>query len=405
MTPNPSRRTFIRMLGGAGLFSLLPASLCYSKGPEDRYLALIVLRGAMDGLAAVVPYHEDRLMDWRGSLVPPPPGEEAGALALGVDGFALHPSLEFLHSGYRDQQLAILHAASSPYRERSHFDGQDVLESGGDKVLASEDGWLNRALQKTASDIEAVAVGGALPLVLRGQAHAVTWAPSSMPEPEEDTLERLMRMYEADPALHAALQDAQDLDMAAGEMTSQARAMNRGREYVPVLQAGANLLARDAAGVVVMSLSGWDTHNNQGAATGSLASRLGQLDAGLAKMKETLGPKWSRTAILVTTEFGRTVRVNGSRGSDHGTGGAAFLLGGAVEGGRMLGDWPGLAKKALYQDRDLYPANDLRSLFKGVLRDHLGVPRQDLDRAVFPGSAQVAPMGGLISVSPDHAAS
>lgn len=383
------------MLGGAGLAGAFSPSIAFSKGVEDRYLLLVILRGAMDGLAAVIPYHEAKLNDWRQILVPPEPGKENGALALGTEGFALHPSLKFMHAAYEADELAILHAASSPYRERSHFDGQDVLESGGTDVLATRDGWLNRALQKSAG-IEAAAVGGALPLLLRGDAHAVSWAPSFLPEADDDTLERLMRMYEMDKDLQTALMDAQSLDMAAGDVGGDARKVAQGRNYVPVLQAGANLAASGAAGVVVMSLSGWDTHNGQGAQNGVLAGRLDQLDDGLAEVKKTLGPKWENTVLIVATEFGRTVRVNGSRGSDHGTGGAAFLAGGAVKGGRMLGDWPGLAQNALYEDRDLYPANDLRALFKGVLRDHLGVSRKDLDRSVFPDSKNTDPLKGLV---------
>jgi uncharacterized protein (DUF1501 family) len=396
MTNTQSRRSFIGMLGGAGLAGMFNPSLAFAKGVEDRYLLLVILRGALDGLGAVIPYHESKLNDWRRVLLPPEPGAESGALALGTDGFALHPSLKFMHSAWEADQLSILHAASSPYRERSHFDGQDVLESGGTGVLASRDGWLNRALQKT-DGVEAAAVGGALPLVLRGEAHAVSWAPSFLPEPDDDTLERLMRMYDEDEQLHVALQDAQSLDMAAGDVDGDARSIARGRAYVPLMEAGANLAASGASGVVVMSLGGWDTHNNQGAQTGILAGRLRQLDEGLAAVKEALGPKWEKTAVVVATEFGRTVRVNGSRGSDHGTGGVSFLAGGAVRGGRLLGDWPGLEQGALYEDRDLYPANDLRALFKGVLRDHLGVSRSDLDRFVFPDSRDSAAMKGLVS--------
>jgi uncharacterized protein (DUF1501 family) len=383
------------MLGGAGLAGLLKPNLAFSKGIQDRYFLLVILRGALDGLGAVIPYHEPKLRDWRKILVPPEPGEPNGALALGSDGFALHPSLGFMHSAWQEKELAVLHAASSPYRERSHFDGQDALESGGERVYASRDGWLNRALQNL-SGVEAAAVGSALPLVLRGDAHAVSWAPSFLPEPDDDTLQRLMRMYEADDALHSALADAESLDMAAGDIGGDARQVARGRSYVPLMQAGANLVSSGAAGVVVLSLGGWDTHNNQGAESGILAGRLRQLDDGLAEVKKTLGPKWADTVVAVTTEFGRTVRVNGSRGSDHGTGGAAFLAGGAVKGGRMLGDWPGLEQSALYEDRDLFPANDLRSLFKGVLRDHLGVSAGDLEQKVFPGSKGAAPFDGLV---------
>jgi len=391
-----SRRAFIGLLGAAGLGAWLPAPIAWARGVEGRRLLVVVLRGALDGLAAVIPYHERMLRDWRGDLVPPAPGEADGALALGSDGFALHPALPFLHASYGAKEVAILHAASSPYRERSHFDGQDVLENGAAAALSTRDGWLNRALQKLPDAPEAAAVGGALPLLLRGDAHAVSWAPSSLPDPDGDTIERLMRLYENDAALHAALQDAQDLDQAAGGMPGDARGVARGRSYEPSLNAGASLLASDAAGVAVVSLSGWDTHNNQGAGSGALAGRLRELDAGLAAVKETLGPKWAQTAVLVATEFGRTVRVNGSRGTDHGTGGAAFLLGGAVDGGRLVGDWPGLERAALFEDRDLHPANDLRALFKGVLRDHLGVERADLDRFVFPDSAGAAPLEGLL---------
>jgi uncharacterized protein (DUF1501 family) len=385
------------MLGAAGVAGALGPKLAFANGVENRYLLLVILRGALDGLASVIPYHDSRLGSWREVLVPPAPGQAGGALSLGSDGFALHPSLNFMHNAWREKDLAIVHAVSSPYRERSHFDGQDVLESGVGEVFGSDSGWLNRALLKTPGEYEAAAVGAALPLVLRGDAHAVSWAPSSLPEPSSDTVERLMQLYENDEPLQSALADALALSAAAGDMGTDARGLARGRSFVPLIQAGANLLASDAAGVVVLSLPGWDTHSNQGAEAGALAQSLGQLDEGLAAVKKTLAERWNQTAVVVMTEFGRTVRVNGSRGTDHGTGGAAFLLGGAVAGGKIVGDWPGLAKQALYEGRDLYPANDLRSLFKGVLRDHMGVAGADLERSVFPDSAAAASFDSLIS--------
>jgi uncharacterized protein (DUF1501 family) len=385
------------MLGGAGLAGLAGNRLAFAQGLPGRNLVVIILRGALDGLAAVIPYHERQLMSLRSELVPPAPGSKGGALELGAGGFALHPSLGFIHSQYQAGQLAIMHAAASPYRARSHFDGQDVLESGAYQVYEANSGWLNRALLKAPTGQKAAAVGPALPLLLRGDAKAVSWAPSTLPEPDDDTFQRLMRMYENDKALATALSGAKTLGMSAGEIEGDARAISRGRSYAPLMQAGANLIASEGAGVVVLSLTGWDTHAGQGAGTGALARRLQQLDEGLAAMKVSLGAQWDRTAVLVTTEFGRTVRVNGSKGSDHGTGAAAFLLGGAVKGGLMLGDWPGLENRALYEGRDLYPANDLRALFKGVCRDHLGVTRTDLDRSVFPRSSAVAPLEDLIS--------
>lgn len=396
MSKTTSRRQFVGMMAGAGAVTWFAPNLSLAAGPEGRYLVLVILRGALDGLAAVVPYHESRLMSLRENLVPAAPGDENGALSLGVDGFALHPGLPFLHTSFHAGEMSVLHAAASPYRERSHFDGQDVLENGATTALGEDSGWLNRALQKTAGAHEAAAVAPTVPLVLRGDAHAVSWAPSVLPEPSDSTMDRLMNLYAEDEPLRTALGDAKALSMAAGEVEGDARAIVRGRSFPPVLEAAANLVASDAASVVALSLSGWDTHDNQGSDSGALAQRLGQLDAGLALLKQKLGAKWQHTTVMVVTEFGRTVAENGTRGSDHGTGGASFLLGGAVHGGKLLGDWPGLAQSALHEGRDLYPANDLRGLFKGVLRDHLGVSRSDLDGFVFPGSRPVAPLDGLI---------
>jgi uncharacterized protein (DUF1501 family) len=389
------RRSLLAGFAAAGVWSVFGPSLAVAKGAVDRPLVFIILRGGLDGLAAVAPVEDPRYAALRGELALKPPGEAGGALALG-EGMGLHPALAGLHGLYGAGELSVLHAAATPYRDRSHFDGQDVLESGGEAVYGHPDGWLNRALQTLGPPPEAVAVGAALPLVLRGEAAASSWSPSVLRSADEDTLARLAALYDGDPVLAPALAQAVETNALAGD-----GGMGGGRRgggpinYEASLRPAGRLIAEGAAALAVVSLDGWDTHANQGAEGGALALRLAALDRGLTALKAALGPKWSSSAIMVATEFGRTAAVNGTRGTDHGTGGAAFLLGGAVAGGRILGDWPGLGR--LHEDRDVRPANDLRALFKGVLRDHWGVDRADLDGRVFPGSAGVPPLDGLIA--------
>lgn len=393
------RRLLLSGLAGAGL-ALPGARAAFAQAPraEGRKLIVVILRGALDGLAALAPVSDPRYAPLRGSL-----GQTGGA-DVG-EGFRLHPSLENLADLWRAGEALALHAAASPYRERSHFDGQDVLESGAAAVGESRNGWLNRALALMGGAApSAIAVGQSMPLILRGAAPASTWAPEVLPEADDDTISRLMDLYAEDETLSAALAAAIETDAAAEGAMEIAEAMGASgprRQYGPqafqtVAYAASNLLtAPQGPDVAVVSFDGWDTHFNQGAETGQLANRLSGLDAAIAAFRQGLGAAWAQSAILVTTEFGRTVRENGSRGTDHGTGGVHFLLGGAVRGGRMIGDWPGLSR--LYQDRDLVPANDLRALFKGVLAAQWGLDRTDLDQAVFPGSAGVPALNGLIA--------
>ncbi|MEO1310846.1 MAG: DUF1501 domain-containing protein [Pseudomonadota bacterium] len=396
----PNRRLFLTAASaGAVALSMGPHRL--AAAPRDiagRTLMVIILRGALDGLAAAPPFGDPALEGLRRELLPPEPGRGENA-ALSLDnGFALHPALRTVHGRYTQGEAAILHATATPYRERSHFDGQDALEAGSVEG-GVRDGWLNRALQRMEGAVPASAVGGALPLVLRGEADAVTWSPDILPEVDGDTLGRLGRLYVDDALFGDALAAAMALDETLGDQAMTGGRPNRrgvgGGAYEPLVRAGARLIKE--GGVSVVSLSGWDTHANQGAEAGQLANRLAGLDAAIAGAQEELAPNWAKSAVLVVTEFGRTAAANGARGTDHGTGSCAFLLGGAVRGGRVLGDWPGLGRGALYENRDLYPANDLRSLIKGVLRDHLGVPRDALDAYVFPGSAGARPTDGLIA--------
>jgi uncharacterized protein (DUF1501 family) len=310
-----------------------------------------------------------------------------------------------MHERWVAGELAILHACASPYRERSHFDAQDVLESGGQRVFEVSDGWLNRALAALPPGVrgEGLAIANTIPLVLRGSAPTSSWAPSVAPAASADTLARLVDLYADDQMLAPILAQAIETDALAGDQNMAGAASRRGRTgpaaYRPLAEAAARLMiAPNGPTAAVLSFDGWDTHANQGGATGQLATKLAGLDAALRTLKDGLGPVWSKTAVVIATEFGRTVAENGTGGTDHGTGGAAFVLGGAVQGGRMLGDWPGLARSALFEKRDLAPVNDVRELFMAVLSQHWGLERGVLTSQVFPGAPPLARHAGLIRV-------
>ncbi len=387
------RRLLVSGLAGAGL--VLPgAAAAFAQAPRaaGRKLVVIVLRGALDGLAALAPVGERRYGALRGDLA-----LEGGLPAPGP--FVFHPALETLAGLFASGEALAVHAISTDYRARSHFDGQDRLEAA---TPAIRDGWMNRALALMGPDAPgAVGVGQSMPLLLRGSAPASTWAPAVLPGADDDTISRLMDLYASDPMLGPALARALETDAIASAMTSGSSMGGPGargggpQAYALIAQAAGNLLtAPGGPDAAVISFDGWDTHVRQGAREGQLANRLAGLDAAIAALRQQLSQVWDRSAILVVTEFGRTVRINGAGGTDHGTGGAAFLIGGAVRGGRMIGDWPGLDR--LYEDRDLYPANDLRSLFKAVLAEHWGLDPAGLAGRVFPDSGAVPPFEGLI---------
>jgi uncharacterized protein (DUF1501 family) len=396
------RRGFL--VSGTSLL-LLGASAGSAVGQvaEDRKFVFVILRGAMDGLAAVAPYGDPDYAGLRGPLALQPPGGATGVLPL-TQGFGLHPRLPFLHSLWRDQRLAIMHAAGTPYRDRSHFDGQDVLESGGSRVFALADGWLNRALgiPSAGKRREAVAVAKTIPLVLRGSVPVKSWSPSNIATAADDTVSRLMDLYAGDALLGPALAQAVETSTIVGKGTA-ANGMPTGQAYgiganLQLAQAVARLLATPGGpAAAVFAIDGWDTHANQGAATGQIASRLANLDEVLKSLKDGLGQTWNKTVVVVATEFGRTVAVNGTNGTDHGQGSVALVLGGAVKGGRMIGDWPTLARGRLYEGRDLAPVNDLRGLFSAVLSQHWGIERAALDSRVFPEARGLPLHAGLIA--------
>jgi uncharacterized protein (DUF1501 family) len=282
------------------------------------------------------------------------------------------------------------------------------------RAHAAQSGWLNRALAaipagRASSKALGVALGQNIPLVMRGPAEVTSWSPSKMAALDDDTLQRITDLYAGDPLLAGRLADALAADAIADAPTMNANAgaaapvvnksaAGRGAaRYTEVIHAAAEFLRReDGPKVAVFDTTGWDTHANEGAAQGQLAGRLAALDAGLRILKEQLGPVWNETAVLLATEFGRTAAINGTRGTDHGTATAAFLVGGAVRGGRVIADWPGLSNRALYQGRDLMPTLDLRAVLKGVLEEHLLVPSSALDATVFPDSSATKALGGLV---------
>jgi uncharacterized protein (DUF1501 family) len=406
----PSRRE--AMLGAGALFawSQMPR-LARAEGRDPRLL-VIVLRGALDGLGAVAPVGDPDWIGLRGNRALVLDGKTP---ALPLDSFfALNPAMPNLHRLYKAQQATIVHATATPYRERSHFDGQDVLESGIARAGGSATGWLNRALLEMASDgrvnlrdSRVLGVGAVTPLVVRGKAPVMSWVPQKLLPASDDTQARLLDLYQhTDPKLAVALEARIRLAAIgrnAGMVTEPDETMPAPgiagiRAYfADAAGTAARYLARaDGPRVGAIGFVGWDTHINEGAAAGQLANLLGALDGAFAAIETNMGDAWRETVVAVITEFGRTAKINGTDGTDHGTGTVAFLAGGALRGGRVVADWPGLKVAQLYEQRDLAPTTDLRAVLKGLLKDHLRVDERALASNVFPDSAGVAPMSGLV---------
>jgi len=387
------------LLGLTAAVSLGRASLAVAGAPGEKRLVVVILRGALDGMAAVVPYGDAALVSLRGELVPAGVGQPDGMLDLGGF-FGLHPSLVGLHAMYQAGELLPVHAVVGPTRVRSHFEAQDCLESGADHRMTS--GWLNRAVALIpggAADRpegDALAVGVSVPLLLRGPARVGNWAPHGELTPPSDLYTQIAALNQGDqitgPAIAEGLRERGFSASVVGNDDPMQPA--RARYAFPALAraAGEMLRAPDGPRVAALEIDGWDTHQAQ---MPRLAGVLKQLDGGLAGLKEGLGPAWAQTAVLVMTEFGRTARVNGTKGTDHGTATVAFVLGGAVRGGHVAGTWPGLGDGRLYENRDLAPTTELRAVAKGLLAQHLGLPAAALGQ-VFPGSDGVGPMGGLV---------
>lgn len=391
--PTLSRRAF-----AAGLSLPFLARVAHAGVPADRKFVVVICRGGLDGLSAVPPVGDPDYRALRGPLA-------IGDGALALDGtFALHPQLSAIHALARAGQVRIAPAAASPDRARSHFEAQDVLETGAPGVYATTSGWLNRAVAALSAGgkVEALSVGPTAPLILRGPAAAGSWSPGRGVDAEARLPALLQDLYKDDPLLGPALARglateslARETGAGGAQMAGMRTGPAQGREAARGLgQSLAGFLkAPGGPQLAAVSLDGFDTHANQG---GLLGVRLAAFDALVHGLHTGLGAEWKNTVVLAVTEFGRTARANGTGGTDHGTASTAFVMGGALKAGGIVGDWPTLKRQALFEDRDVYPALDLRSLEKGLLFEHMGLDRRALDTTVFPDSAAVRPLLGLV---------
>lgn len=393
-----TRRSTLRLLATTLTSAAVPR-VVLAAAPTERRLVLIILRGALDGLAAVPPFFDPAYRQLRTTLGPGEPGSADGALDLD-GGFALHPSLRAFHAMYKQGDAAIIHAVATPYRERSHFDAQDLLENGTLRARGATDGWLNRALGlMPRSDTRVgLAVGQTVPLVMRGTVPVGSWAAQTMPELNRDFLSLLSQVYKSDTAFDVAFTEGMRAHAMNDEVLGDEKSMGGNARGAQAIRAttsaiGKLLASADGPRVAALDIGGWDTHSAQNA---RLKQMLQALDDGLTGLRESLGAVWRQSVVVVATEFGRTAQQNGTNGTDHGTGSVVLLAGGAVAGGKVLGHWPGLAADKLHQGRDLAPTTDMRAVFKTLLLAHVGLPRDGIERAVFPDSRDVRALDGLV---------
>jgi uncharacterized protein (DUF1501 family) len=410
----PTRRELL--LGSGALFAWASVPrVARAEGRDPRFLA-IVLRGALDGLAVAAPISDPDWAKLRGDKALTLDGATP---ALPLDGFfALNPAMANFHRLYQASQATVVHAVATPYRERSHFDGQDVLESGLSKPGATDSGWLNRTLAALEPGGpadphagQAFAVGPITPLVVRGPAPVLAWAPPKLPPVGDETTNRLLDLYRhTDPTFARVLEERIGLAAVAraGGMSSepsderpmaQSGGIAQVRAYFAEAAGSAAKFLAEAEGprVGALAFDGWDTHVDEGIAKGRLANLLGALDGAIAAIQTNMGEAWRETVVVLVTEFGRTAHMNGNDGTDHGTATVALLAGGALKGGRVLADWPGIKEADLHDGRDLKPTTDLRAVLKGLLAEHLRADPQRLESTVFPGSASAQPLRGLLA--------
>ena len=378
------RRTFLAS-GAAGATLMLAAPhLAVAQAATERRFVFIIQRGAADGLSTLAPTGDPDFARVRGPFAE----DVAGGLGAG-DFFTLHPALAEIGRLYGVREALFAHAVASPYRERSHFDGQNILETGGNAAYVLRDGWMNRLLGLLPrGEGRAIAVSATVPMVLRGPRDVASYAPSALPDASDDLLVRVSALYEPDATLHAAWTQAMQTRTMAGDLSA-----GRGDNGAATGALAARLLGAEGARVAVIEAGGWDTHAAQ---RGRFGFQMRGLDALVSALKAGLGDEWRNTLVLVATEFGRTVAPNGTGGTDHGTGAVAMLLGGSVAGGRVLADWPGLGASALHEGRDLRPTLGLEALIASAVAQHYRLDFAPAARVLFPNGSGLAAVESLI---------
>lgn len=382
-----TRRSFVTAAGTGLLLSSMSANMVFAQAATERRFVFIIQRGAADGLGTLAPVGDPAFAGQRGVLA------EDFAQSPRLDAtFALHPALVTVAGLYAAKEALFAHAVASPYRDRSHFDGQNVLETGGSAAYSIKDGWLNRLLALLPrEEARGIAVAATVPMALRGRVEVASYAPSALPDASDDLLARVSTLYAGDPQLHALWNQATETRMLTSDMAGA-----DGRNAAATGTLAARLLGEQGgARIAMIETGGWDTHAQQ---RGRLAAQLRGLDGMVAALRDGLGPLWAETVVLVATEFGRTVKINGTQGTDHGTASMAMLLGGAVQGGRVIADWPGLSDTALYEGRDLKPTMALDALIASALAAHFGIEAPRAMAALFPQAQGGRLMDGLIRV-------
>jgi uncharacterized protein (DUF1501 family) len=377
------RRSFVRQMCLGGLATFCAPRVSFAQVRSGGRFVFVLLRGGFDGLAAVVPYGDPAYRALRADLA-----FEESALVPLDDMFGLAPGLAPLGELWQQQQLVVLHAMAIPYRTRSHFDGQAILETGIDKPAGSADGWLNRLLQVMPGRRSGIAIASGLPRSLTGAVSVQTWSPTQLGVVDDDYLSRLSVLYRTDRVLQGRFEAAMQQQAMVGEEPTAGQGARRG-SIAPLMAATARIMRQDdGPNVAAVEFSGWDTHANQGVAGGALDRLLGQLAEGLLTLRTEMQGAWATTTVVVMTEFGRTARPNGTRGTDHGTAGAGFVIGPTVARSAVHADWPGLDTRALFEGRDLAPTLDTRAVLKAAIAGAFDMTPAQADR-VFPASAGV----------------